>query len=56
MIKALPEEGSRSKGNSEEEGLDIVELLKKTAEKKKCRCERMRGEIFKLVTAGNMEC
>lgn len=54
MIKAQPEEGSRYEGNREEEGFDVVQLLKKPAEKKKCRCGMMRIEIFKLMPVGNI--
>lgn len=56
MIKAQPEEGSRYKGKREEEGFDVVQLLKKTAEKKKRWCGTMKIEIFKLMTVGNVQC
>lgn len=54
MINALSEEGSRYKGNTEEEGSDIVKLFKKTAEKKKWRCGTMKIEIVQVMTMGNI--
>ena len=55
MINALLEEGSRYEGDREEEGICIVELFRKTAEKKKWTRGTMKIETFKLMTLRNIQ-